>query len=65
MGRLISRLLGRKDEAEEQDTAPVQSRQVGRGPFAAGWVTDDGKLHGTPPLVVDEPDARRDTRSRR
>jgi hypothetical protein len=49
MGRLITRLLGRRDEPEEQETAPIRSREVSRGPFAAGWVTNDSKLHGEPP----------------
>ena len=51
MGKLITKLFGRRDEPEEQETAPIRSREVSRGPFAAGWVTNDGKLHGEPPAV--------------
>ena len=51
MGKLVSRLLGRKDEPGEQETAPMRYREPRREPFAAGWVTDDGKLHDEPPAV--------------
>jgi len=53
MGKLISRLWGRKDEPGEQETAPMQYREAKREPFAAGWVTDDGRLRQTPPLIFD------------
>ena len=64
MGKLISRLLGRNDEAGEQDTAPMGYREPRREPFAAGWVTDDGKLRETPPRI-DDLAPRRGARSRR
>ena len=51
MGKLITMLFGRKDETEEHETTHIRSREVSRGPFAAGWVTNDGKLHAEPPLV--------------
>jgi hypothetical protein len=58
MAKLITKLFGRRDEPEDQETAPVPTRESSRGPFAAGWVTNDGKLHGEPPVVRTR--ARRD-----
>ena len=51
MGKRITKLFGRRDAPEEQETAPMRYREPPREPFAAGWVTDDGKLHGEPPRV--------------
>ena len=51
MGKLITMLFGPRVEPEEYETAPIRRREVNRGRFAAGWVTDDGKLHGEPPPV--------------
>ena len=51
MGKLITKLFGRRDEPDEQETAPIRTREVRREPFAAGWVTNDGKLQGEPPAV--------------
>lgn len=45
------KLFGRRDEPEERETASIRSREVSRGRFAAGWVTNDDKLHGEPPAV--------------
>jgi hypothetical protein len=50
MGKLTRR-FGRRDAPEEQETAPMGYRERSLEPFAAGWVTDDGKLHGEPPPV--------------
>ena len=50
MGKRM-KLFGRRDEPEEQEAARTRSREVSRGPFAAGWVTNDDKLHGEPPAV--------------
>ena len=52
MGKLITKLFGRRDEPEEQETSPMRYREPTREPFAAGWVTDDGKLHEEPPRVL-------------
>jgi hypothetical protein len=49
MARLIERLWGRKDEQAERETPPARDREVRRGPFAAGWVSNDGELHAEPP----------------
>ena len=51
MGKLITKLFGRRDAPEEQETAPMRYRERSVEPFAAGWVTNDGKLHGEPPPV--------------
>ena len=42
-------LFGPRVEPEELETAPIRAREVSDGPFAAGWVTSDGKLQGEPP----------------
>ena len=51
MGKLITMLFGPRVEPEEYETAPIRNREVSSGRFAAGWVTNDGKLHGAPPLL--------------
>jgi hypothetical protein len=51
MGKIITRLFGRRDAPEEQETAPMRYREPTREPFAAGWVTDDGKLRDEPPVA--------------
>ncbi len=51
MGKLITKLFGRRDAPEEQETEPMRYREPSPEPFAAGWVTDDGKLRGEPPPV--------------
>ena len=51
MGKLITKLFGRRNEPDEQETARIRTREVSRGPFAAGWVTNDGKLDAEPPAV--------------
>ena len=43
--------FGPRVEPEEQETPPIRAREVSDGPFAAGWVTTDGKLQGEPPLL--------------
>jgi hypothetical protein len=51
MAKPITKRFGRRDAPEEQETAPMRYRDPSLEPFAAGWVTNDGKLHGEPPAV--------------